>query len=468
MHPNPPTPAAIGEPLPREKFDRWLHRTYFRTAGVHHFVSRRLRPAGIALGLILVLATCLGIGHERTSIYQLFSLSLAMLLIAMPWAMSRRAALEARRELPRYATAGQPLRYEVRVRSTGRRNVSRAWLTESLPDPRPDITEFTKLREPGEEERNRFDRKFAYFRWQWLLLRNRLFSNGSSQEEIRLKSGCETRVFIELTPLRRGVIRLHDLRVLLPDPFGFFQKCIKVKAPPATLLVLPKRYPLPPIELPGGAAFKITGETNTNTIGNSGEFVGLRDYRPGDPLRQIHWKSWARTGRPIVKELEDTHYPRYGLIVDTLSIDRTDDTFEEAVAVAASFASSIDTSESLLDLMFIRNEAHIVTAGRGLERAEKLLEVLAGVTPERSGDFKPLARLVLRHRDDLTSCLVIFNGWDETRAGFLRTLTEGGIVCAPLIIGMGPNPGNVPGHWLDARHIGRDLGRLPRRLAQEI
>ena len=83
-------------------------------------------------------------------------------------------------------------------------------------------------------------------------------------------------------------------------------------------MVLPRRYPLPPIELPGGAAFKITGETNTNAIGNSGEFVGLRDYRPGDPLRQIHWKSWARTGRPIVKELEDTFYPRYGLVLDTL------------------------------------------------------------------------------------------------------------------------------------------------------
>jgi uncharacterized protein (DUF58 family) len=275
-------------------------------------------------------------------------------------------------------------------------------------------------------------------------------------------------VFIELTPLRRGVIRLHDLRVMLPDPFGLFQKPVRVKAPPATMLVLPRRYPLPTIELPGGAAFKITGETNTNTIGNSGEFVGLRDYRPGDPLRQIHWKSWARTGRPIVKELEDTHYPRYGLILDTLSNDRTDITFEEAVSVAASFASAIDTSESLLDLMFIKNEAHIVTAGRGIERAEKLLEVLAGVTPGRTGDFSSLARLVLRHRDDLTSCLVILNGWDETRAEFLRTLVRNGVVCAPIIIGKGRPPAGAPGHWLQSGHIARDLKLLPARFSADI
>ena len=298
---------------------------------------------------------------------------------------------------------------------------SRAWLTESPPDPRPSLEEFTTLREPGEEERNGFDRALRLFPLAVAAAAETACSPVDSRhDDLDLKPGQQARIFIELTPLRRGVIRLDDLRVLLPDPFGLFQRCRKVKAPPATLTVLPRRYPLPPIELPGGAAFKISGEANTNSIGNSGEFVGLRDYRPGDPLRQIHWKSWARTGRPIVKELEDTFYPRYGLIVDTLSCDRTDHQFEEAISVAASFAASIDTSESLLDLMFIKNEAHIVTAGRGVERAEKLLEVLAGVIPGADRRIhQALAQLVLRHRDDLTSCLVILNGWDESRAEFL-------------------------------------------------
>lgn len=460
-----PSSEVVEAPPARERFDRWLHRTYFRTAGVHFFVARRIRPAGVALGLVFVLATCLGIGHERGSIYQLFSVTLAMLGIGLPWALFRKARLSAHREVPRYATAGEPLRYSVRVWNTGRRPIARAWLAESPPDPRPGIEEFTLLREPGEEERNRFDRIFAYFRWQWLLLRNRLFADGDCPEEIQLKPGQGARHMIELTPLRRGVIRLNDLRVLLPDPFGLFQNCTKVPAPPATVTVLPRRHPLPRIELPGGAAFQITGESNTNAIGNSGEFTGLRDYRPGDPLRQIHWKSWARTGRPIVKELEDTFYPRYGLILDTLSTDRTDTTFEEAVSVAASFASAIDTSESLLDLMFIKNEAHIVTAGRGVERAEKLLEVLAGVTPERSSDFQVLTRLVLRHAEDLTSCLVILNGWDPLRARFLGALREGGVSCAPILIGRGGRPAGAPGYWLESGHIARDLKLMPPRLS---
>lgn len=446
------------------RLERRLHGLYFKGAGIQHFLSRRLRPAGIGLGLVFILSTCLSVGQNKTPVYQLFSLCLGMILIAIPWAISRRATIEARRDLPRFGTAGEPLRYHVSVRNIGRRKLSRAWIADTNPDPRPSIEDFTMLREPGEEERNAFDRKFAYFRWEWLLAGNRLFSGGVSRENLDLEQSRETRVPVELTPLRRGIIRFDDLRLLLPDPFGLFQRCSKINAPPSTLTVLPRRYPLPLIELPGGAAFKISGEANTNSIGNSGEFVGLRDYRPGDPLRQIHWKSWAKTGRPIVKELEDTFYPRYGLIVDTLSCDRTDEQFEEAISVAASFAASLDTSESLLDLMFIKNEAHMVTAGRGLERAEKLLEVLAGVSPERIENFQALTQLVLRHRDDLTSCLVIFNSWDETRANFLKSLTRGGIVCAPIIIGRGSAPPTIPGHWLESGQIARDLQRLPARL----
>lgn len=459
VHPS----SSVIDPA-RSNLDRKLHRIYQLGSGIHHFLSRRCRPAGLSLGIVLTLATCLGLGQSLPAINQLFSLSLGMMLIGFIWAISRKASLEGKRELPRFATAGEKLTYYVRVRQNRKGTLSRAWLSETPPDPRPSCEDFSTLREPGEEERNLFDRKLAYFRWCWLLFGNQSFNGGFSARELKIKHGREERLPVELTPLRRGVIHLDDLRVMLPDPFGLFQRCRKVKTPTSTLTVLPKRFALPPIELPGGSAFRVSGEANTNTIGTSGEFVGLRDYRPGDPLKQIHWKSWARMGKPIVKELEDTFYPRYGLIVDTLSRNRSDIQFEECISVAASFAASIDTSSSLLDLMFIKNEAHRVTAGRGIERTEKLLEILAAVSPERQENYEELARLVLRHRDDLTSCLIVLNGWDETRAKFLKTLASQGVACVPLIIGKDPSAGNAPGYWLESGKIAQCLQALPRQL----
>ena len=461
----PQPPAVPAEQADgQESFHRWLHRSYRQTSGMRYFFLRRIRPAGIALAAVLVVSVCLGVGHEREAVYQVFSLAFFMGLSASIWVLTRSARLEASRELPRHGTAGEPLRYSVMVTNIGRRGLRRAWLIESEPDPRPPFEEFHLIREPGEEERNWFDRHFIYFRWQWLMFRRRLFNQRLSRQELRLAPGETGRVSLEITPLRRGIIRLQDMRVMLPDPFGMLQKCVKVDAADACLLVLPRRYPLPSIELPGGVPFQMSGEATSNSLGNAGEFVGLRDYRPEDPMRHIHWKSWARLGRPIVKELEDTHYPRYGLVLDCLSTDRSDVAFEEAVSVAASFASSIDTSESLLDLMFVKNEAHRVTVGRGVERTEKLLEVIAGVSPERSGNHKELAQLVLKYRDDMTSCIVVFNGWDDSRAELLEMLDRGGVIAVPVIVGEGEKPPGAPGYWLRAGEVADDIGKLPTRL----
>jgi len=463
-HPPPPTPAPA---VKARLWERLLYRSYHISAGLNFFIVRRLRPAGITILIVLILSSVLGIGHHRRDpVFQVLSLCIGMALIALPWAFLRRASLEAVREIPRHGTAGEPLRYTLRLRNRGSRRVRGISVTETPPDPRPSLAEFLHAREPGEHERNWFDRRLGYFRWRWLLSKRSLFDGGDAAELIDLDPGASAQVRIELTPARRGVIRLNDLRVLLPDPFGILQRARKISAPPATLTVLPQRYRLPPFELPGSARFQIGGDSVSNSAGTAGEFVGLRDYRPGDPLRQIHWKSWARTGRAIVKELEDIHYPRYGLILDTFPAPGAGELFEDAVSVAASFAATIDTRESLLDLMFIKDEAHVVTAGRGLARAEKLLEVLAAVEPEPEPDFETLARLVLRHREELTSCLVILVGWDEQRREFLAKLRRGSVACAPIILGNGPAPANIPGHWIESGHLARDLRRLPGRFME--
>lgn len=458
---NPPATTTASRP---GFFTRFTHAWYSQGAAIGYFFSRRFRPAGAGLVIVIVLMAGLGFGHRKDPVYQIFSLAVGMGVIALPWAFIRRAKIQAKRELPLYATAGETIRYTVRVTNTGAWHLRRAWLTETPPDPRPGLMEFFLRREPGEEDRNAFDRKFAFYRWRWLIDGRRAFDGGDSTEMLDLNPGKTARVEASITPARRGVIRLDDLRILLPDPFGLVQNCRKVATPPSTLTVLPKRHPLPTFEMPGGSRFQAGDENATNAIGSTGEFVGLRDYRPGDPLRQIHWKSWARTGRPIVKELEDTYYPRYGLVLDTFLTGANEAFFEDAVSVAASFVALIDRGDSLLDLMFIKDQAHMVTAGRGLARMEKLLEVLAGVEGEHDPQFGQLSRLILRHREDLTSCVVVLAGWDGERAAFLSTLARGGMACVPIIIGDGEKPPGTPGYWLRSGFIGPDLLKLPRKL----
>lgn len=419
------------------------------------------------MGVLLVvsLGSFLSVGQPKDPIFQIFCFSLGLVMISLTWTLFRRANLSSALELPRHATTGEPLRYAVRIENIGKRKLNSVRLTQTPPDPRPSFAEFAGTPEPGEGERNPFDRTMVYYRWQWLAARKGGFTARESRDTISLAPGESVRVSMELTPARRGVIPMGDVRALLPDPLGFFQKCSRTKSAPARLVVLPKRHRLPPLTMPGSAAFRIGGEETSNAIGSAGEFVGLREYRPGDPLRQIHWKSWAHTGRPMVKELEDTFYPRYALVLDTFPSAPDSAVFEDMVSVAASFIIGLDRSESLLDLMFIAGEAHTVTAGRGMERAEKLMEVLAGVEIQHDARLELLAQTVIRHREKMTSCLLILNGWDESRAEFVKSLLKAAIPCVPLVVGNGAAPPGVIGHWLESGEIARDLLRLPTRLS---
>ena len=430
-----------------------------------HWFSQRIRPAGAGALAIALFAGFMSFGQPRTSIFQLFCFSIGLLLLATFWVVFRKSELSARLFLPRHATVGEPVRYNVEIQNNGRKKLTSAIIEQSPPDPRPSLTEFSMIKEPGEDDRNLFDRTMIYYRWQWLTSRKAAFTTAPNNDhDIELEPGESKRLSLSLTPGRRGIIPLSDLRALLPEPLGLFQKCRTIQTSPANLAVLPRRYPLPDIVMPGSAAFHIGGEETGNSIGNSGEFVGLREYRPGDPMRQIHWKSWAHTGKPMVKELEDTFYPRYGLVLDTFPGSPDEQLFEVMISVAASFIVGLDRNDSLLDLMFIADEAHTVTAGRGLERTGKLLEILAGVKQEQAPRFTDLSSTIIRNRKSLTSCILVLNGWDDDRADFVKTLQSAGVICVPLIVGQDEPLADLPGHWLDFENIAADLLRLPSQL----
>lgn len=437
---------------------------YRRGTALNHWLRRRIRPPGICLLIVIVIAAGAAAGNAEPPVFQTFSLACALVAVAIGWLPFRRAKLEAVRELPAHATAGQPLTYHIALRNLRGAALRRFQLLETPPDPRPDELTFRLSEEPGEHRRNAFDRLFAYYRWQWLCELRTLFDGGRASMMDRLGPGVATTTAVTLTPRCRGLVRLNDLRVLLPDPLGLFQRCLKIPAPAATLAVLPRRYPLPRFELPGSARFQPGGEATARHAGATGEFTGLRDYQAGDPLRLIHWKSWARTGKPVVKELEDTFFPRHGLILDTFPATGDDDLFEDAVSVAASFVVAVDARESLIDLMFIAGRERVVTAGQGIARAETLLEVLAGVESSPVEDFDSLAKLVQRHADDLAGCLCVFSGWSESRAKLLHRLNRLGIETSAMVITR-DKPAAVPRcHFLRAGDLANDLMKLPRQL----
>ena len=431
---------------------RLIYASLRAVSSIQHFARERLTVAGkIALGAAGAAALA-GVDTNQTLTYQAFAFLWALLAVAYAASLAFRARVAVERELPRYATAGEPFSYRVTVSNLGPRPLAGATLAERFPDPRPGYGEWRTAREPGERRRNWFDRNAGYFRWQWLIER-RLPRRAAETPLPRLAAGASGTVRLSMTPRRRGRIELGGVTLARAEPLGLVKGLARVAAP-ARVIALPRRYRLPELALPGRRRFQQGGVSRAASVGDSEEFIGLREYQAGDPLQRLHWKSFARTGRPIVKEFQDEFLERHALVLDTGRAEGEDAAFEDAVALAASFVYTIDTLECLLDLLFVGDRVHSYTAGRGQLQADRMLEILAGVRASAPAGFDTLARAVLGQAGRLSSCIVVLGQWDEPRRRFVESLFGIGLQLRALLVCLPEErPVGAPA-WLVTLHPG--------------
>lgn len=406
---------------------RLIYRFYRLVSGTRYRVERRLtRPGLVVLGGAVVLGLLsLDISGSRS--YQPFLLLVCFFGGAVAFTWFFRLRFSAERVLPRFGSVGNPVQYHVTLRNHSDKTQTGLLLLENLADPRPTLKEFIALQQAEERRMRSFSVKRNPQRWKFELVR---------VKEVPvppLPPGQAVDVRLELTPLRRGHVRFTGVTIGRPDPFGLMKSFVRQPLP-QSLLVLPRRYLIPAIPLPGTMKYQQGGVAMASSVGESEEFVSLREYRPGDPLRHIHWRSWARVGKPVVKEFQDEFFVRHALILDTFTDHPTSDVFEEAVSVAASFACTIQTQESLLDLLFVGPEAYCFTSGRGVGHTEHLLEILASVRICHERGFEALENLVLEHISAVSGCICVFIAWDQRRRDFVERLHGMGIPLLVLVI----------------------------------
>jgi uncharacterized protein (DUF58 family) len=374
-----------------------------------------------------IVAGAVGTDIEDTVTYQTFTLLLAILILTFASSCFFRAKFSATRSLPRFGTAGQPLSYRVLIKNLTARPQKGLTLLEDVDDPRPPFPEWLAVHF-AEMRRTRPFRISERRRASPFKL-----ANLKEAAVPPLLPGGETEVRVELMPLRRGILRFTGVTLARPDPLGLFRSFARTPAA-QTVLILPKRHALPPIALPGMMKYQEGGVALAANVGRSEEFVSLREYRHGDPLRHIHWRSWAKTGKPIVKEFEDEFFVRHALVLDTFDDEPHGEILEEAVSVTASFACAVLTQESLLDLLFVGNQSYCFTAGRGLAHADQILEILASVTNCADKKFETLEQLVLNHVSAVSGCICVLQHWDDARKNFVKKLRALDIPLLVLVV----------------------------------
>ncbi|WP_110182360.1 DUF58 domain-containing protein [Nocardioides solisilvae] len=152
--------------------------------------------------------------------------------------------------------------------------------------------------------------------------------------------GWQRRVTYRLRSEVRGHHEVGPMTIRVADPFGLVElgRAFHTTAP---LTVTPRTTPLPPIPL--GGAWSGAGDNRPRSFATgSAEDVTVRDYRRGDDLRRVHWRSSARMGELMVRREEQPWQSRATVVLDNrVGAHRGQgaaSSLETAVSAAASVA----------------------------------------------------------------------------------------------------------------------------------
>lgn len=400
---------------------RLSHRLFHTIAGLGLWVRRRHTRAGLlALGA-LVLTGVLGVDTSLTVAYQIFTVLLALLMAAFVLSQFGSTPASVQVHVPLSLTVGERFSLHFTVRNLSNALLDGVTLHIQLADPRPTLAEFrSRLRFP------------SYRGWMVLIATNRVATIDEAVVP-PLPARAEVDVVAHGRALRRGRLRITAIAIARAEALGLMRRLLPAHGS-IDICVLPKRYALPTLTLPGSRHHQPGGLPQGSSVGDSQEFAGLRDYRPGDALQRIHWRSFARVGKPVVREYQDEFVARHALILDTFGTSGMEAAFEEAVAVAASFAWTIDTQECLLDLMFVGDQVHTFTAGHGFMLPMGLLQVLAGVSLRREGEPYILMDMLQARREQFSACICILLCWDDARRRLLDNLRASGATVLALLV----------------------------------
>lgn len=199
---------------------------------------------------------------------------------------------------------------------------------------------------------------------------------------------------------RRGVYDIGPLEVHRSDPFGLL-RAVRRFGEPGQLWVTPAQIPLDP--LPSGTNRHLEGPSSDTAPAGDITFHRLREYATGDDLRMIHWKSTARTGRLMVRHNIDTSQPHTVVLLDLDPAVYSDETFEEAVDVAASLAVVHAASNAAVELRTSTGEQ---VGGAAARSVLPLVDRLTAISPDGDGELRH-ELLRLRHHRGGTALLVV-------------------------------------------------------------
>ena len=207
----------------------------------------------------------------------------------------------------------------------------------------------------------------------------------------------------QLQLMRRGVYEVGPLQLKTRFPLGLVERGLIIDRQDQ-ILVYPRLGRLSPDwQLRLQQATQLASQKQPRGGSFEDEFHKLRDYRPGDELRAIHWKTSARQSDLMVREFQQSRDQDLVIVLDPWipprSAPEDDFAVERAISLAASIAADqCQRGRDAFPFFAAGGRQPFEWGGAaGSHRLEALLDALALLEPSHSVDLGRLLTQALEH-----------------------------------------------------------------------
>lgn len=221
--------------------------------------------------------------------------------------------------------------------------------------------------------------------------------SGKNWLEATLRPGEAISLEYEAKPAR-GLYRLEKVAVEIHDPLHLAPRRLELPCP-SEVLVLPRYEDISRLEILARRTLPMPGTARARRGGAGLEFYGVREYRPGDAVRRLAWKIWARRDEPAIVEFEEERATEVAVILDVRARaywGTAPELFECAVRAAAALAQYYLRQGHRVALLKYGAVLDWVFPGYGRQHGERILRELAEAELGESEVFAELDNIPTR------------------------------------------------------------------------
>jgi uncharacterized protein (DUF58 family) len=258
--------------------------------------------------------------------------------------------------------------------------------------------------------------------------------SGAPSEIDELLPGGVARATTLARFVARGEHHLDPFRAVAVVPLGLSQGA-PLRTAGARFVVVPKVARVVSLTTPVNRRHQPGGVAQASRTGDATDLLGVRPYRPGDPVRDLHARSWARHGSPMVREYQEEYFTRIGVVVDTDAGVATPAHVEGALSLAAGVVASLCRGEALVDVLVTGDQVERMSLGRSLGSLDQALDVLAAVKAKPGFAANAMLGRLSPHLERLSSVVLVALAWDDARAAFAAAVRARGVATAVLVVG---------------------------------